>query len=248
MITTKKIGELETRIIENVKTTEDLSVLLRIGWGAETTSRMSFKPASELKTGDTLSVTIEKLIEIKEEPKPVEAAPVIVTGEQMTTGEAQASLCAAGETPAAGTEAVAVILPETAAIAEPGAATACLSEPASLVEASVPASCITEPAAGDTVSEGTKEEEAKTETIAEIKTEEPPVDKIGEAKAMVATAISETDAPRLLLRVIYRKKSDEVTFSLSEAVQRHDQIQVTVIRTIKAPEPELQEGVAATQV
>ncbi|HAS28531.1 MAG TPA: hypothetical protein DCR59_05190, partial [Dehalococcoidia bacterium] len=53
----------------DVKTTEDIKVLLRWGWGAETTNKMSFKPSEELKVGDGIKVTIEKVVVV---PDPVE--------------------------------------------------------------------------------------------------------------------------------------------------------------------------------
>ena len=73
MIETVKLGEIQTKVIDGVKTTDELKVLLRIGWGAETTSKLAFKPAEDLKVGDGLRVTIEKIYEVKE-PEPEEVA------------------------------------------------------------------------------------------------------------------------------------------------------------------------------
>jgi len=63
MKTTVKLGEIQTKIIDDVKKTDELKVLLRIGWGAETTSNLSFKPTEDLKIGDEIKVTIEKVYE-----------------------------------------------------------------------------------------------------------------------------------------------------------------------------------------
>ena len=78
MKTTVKLGEIQTKIIDDVKKTDELKVLLRIGWGAETTSNLSFKPTEELKIGDEIKVTIEKVYEETEteEEKGVTAAEV----------------------------------------------------------------------------------------------------------------------------------------------------------------------------
>ena len=64
-----KLGEVQLEMTGDVKTTEDLKVLLRWGWGAETTNKMSFKPSEELKVGDGIKVTIEKVVVV---PDPVE--------------------------------------------------------------------------------------------------------------------------------------------------------------------------------
>lgn len=64
-----KLGEVQFAMTGDVKTTDDLKVLLRWGWGAETTNKMAFKPSEELKIGDGLKVTIEKVVIV---PDPVE--------------------------------------------------------------------------------------------------------------------------------------------------------------------------------
>lgn len=56
-----KLGEVQLETTADVKKTEDLKVLLRIGWGAETTGKISFKPSEDLNKGDKVKVTIEKL-------------------------------------------------------------------------------------------------------------------------------------------------------------------------------------------
>ena len=69
MVKTVKIGEIQTEMIGDINTTDVMNVFLRIGWGAETTSRIAFKPAEDLKTGDGIRVIIEKEYE---EPEPEE--------------------------------------------------------------------------------------------------------------------------------------------------------------------------------
>lgn len=56
-----KLGEVQAEMTADVMKTEDLKVLLRIGWGAETTGKISFKPSEDLKKGDKVKVTIEKI-------------------------------------------------------------------------------------------------------------------------------------------------------------------------------------------
>jgi len=61
MAVSVKLGEVQSEITADVKKTEDLKVLLRIGWGAETTGKISFKPSEDLKRGDKVKITVEKL-------------------------------------------------------------------------------------------------------------------------------------------------------------------------------------------
>jgi len=68
-----KLGEVQFEMTGDVKTTEDLKVLLRWGWGAETTNKMAIKPSEDLKIGDGIKVTIEKVVIV---PDPVEETPV----------------------------------------------------------------------------------------------------------------------------------------------------------------------------
>ena len=77
MIKTVKIGEIQTEMIGDISTVDVMNVLLRVGWGAETTSRIAFKPAEDLNTGDGIRITIEK---VYEEPEPEE-------GKETATGE-----------------------------------------------------------------------------------------------------------------------------------------------------------------
>ena len=82
-----KLGEVQLEMTGDVKTTEDLKVLLRWGWGAETTNKMSFKPSEELKVGDGIKVTIEKVVVI---PDPVEEKVEETPGEAVEEQEAVA--------------------------------------------------------------------------------------------------------------------------------------------------------------
>jgi len=56
-----KLGEVQCEMTADVEKTEDLKVLLRIGWGAETTGKISFNPSESLKKGDKVKVTVEKI-------------------------------------------------------------------------------------------------------------------------------------------------------------------------------------------
>jgi len=56
-----RVGEIQTEMTSDVKSTEELKVLLRINWGAETTGKIAFKPPMDLKKGDKVKITIEKI-------------------------------------------------------------------------------------------------------------------------------------------------------------------------------------------
>jgi len=56
-----KLGGVQAEMTADVMKTEDLKVLLRIGWGAETTGKISFNPSEDLKKGDKVKVTVEKI-------------------------------------------------------------------------------------------------------------------------------------------------------------------------------------------
>lgn len=64
-----KLGEVQMEMTSDVKMSEELKVLLRWGWGAETTGKLAFKPSEDLKVGDGIKVTIEKVVVT---PDPVE--------------------------------------------------------------------------------------------------------------------------------------------------------------------------------
>ena len=55
-----KIGEVQAKLMADVKKTEDLGVNLRVSW-ADKLEGAKFKPAQDLKKGDTLKITIEKV-------------------------------------------------------------------------------------------------------------------------------------------------------------------------------------------
>ena len=78
-----KIGEVEVEMIEDISTSDTLNVLLRVGWGASTTSQIVIKPEADLKAGDGVKVIIEK---IYEEPES-EPEPVPETTEEAAVGE-----------------------------------------------------------------------------------------------------------------------------------------------------------------
>lgn len=88
MIKTEKLGEVKTEMIGDVSTTDVMNVFLRIGWGAQTTSRMDFNPAEDLKAGDGVIVIIEKVYEEPEpETEPAEEAPADETAEALKAEE-----------------------------------------------------------------------------------------------------------------------------------------------------------------
>lgn len=86
---TVKIGEIETEMTGDISTSDILNVFLRIGWGAETTTKMEFNPAEDLNTGDGIRVIIEKVYQ-EPEPEP-EVAAAEVTGEAKAECEAPAA-------------------------------------------------------------------------------------------------------------------------------------------------------------
>ena len=84
-----KLGEVQFEMTGDVKTTEDLKVLLRWGWGAETTNKMAIKPFEELKIGDGIKVTIEKVVIV---PDPVEEK-VEETAAEVEAGQEPVAEC-----------------------------------------------------------------------------------------------------------------------------------------------------------
>jgi hypothetical protein len=74
MIKTLKLGEIQTKVIDGVKSTDELKVLLRYGYGAEITGKLSFNPSEDLKIGDEVKLIIEKVYEEKEMEAEKEAA------------------------------------------------------------------------------------------------------------------------------------------------------------------------------
>ena len=55
-----KIGEVKAKLSADVKKTEDLGVHLRVSY-SDKLEGAKFKPSQDLKKGDTLRITIEKV-------------------------------------------------------------------------------------------------------------------------------------------------------------------------------------------
>ena len=55
-----KIGEVQAKLSADVKKTDDLGVHLRISY-SDKLEGAKFKPAQDLKKGDTLKITVEKV-------------------------------------------------------------------------------------------------------------------------------------------------------------------------------------------
>ena len=55
-----KIGEVTAEVISDVKKTEDVKVHLKVFYG-DRVKEMSFKPFEELKKGDKVKITVEKV-------------------------------------------------------------------------------------------------------------------------------------------------------------------------------------------
>jgi hypothetical protein len=109
----EKLGEVQMEMTSDVKTSEELKVLLRWGWGAETTGKLVFKPSEELKVGDGIKVTVEKVVIVPDpvEEKTEETATETEAAEE-TAVEAECACCDATEPVA--TETAAKIPAETA--------------------------------------------------------------------------------------------------------------------------------------
>jgi hypothetical protein len=90
----EKLAEVELKMLGEVKTTEELKILLRWGWGAETTNKMAIKPSEELKAGDGIKVTIEKITIV---PDPIEEPVAETTAEVESEAEAVADPVSAVE-------------------------------------------------------------------------------------------------------------------------------------------------------
>ena len=57
-----KIGEAQVRMLANISREGEPRVLLRANWkNANKTNEVAFKPAEDLKTGDEIKVTVEKI-------------------------------------------------------------------------------------------------------------------------------------------------------------------------------------------
>jgi len=55
-----KIGEVQAKLSADVKKTDDLGVHLKVSW-SDKLETIKFKPSQDLKKGDTLKITIEKV-------------------------------------------------------------------------------------------------------------------------------------------------------------------------------------------
>jgi uncharacterized Zn finger protein len=55
-----KIGEVQSEMTADVKKTEDLKVVLRVAW-SERMKETTFKPAEDLKKGDKIKISLEKV-------------------------------------------------------------------------------------------------------------------------------------------------------------------------------------------
>ena len=55
-----KIGEVQAKLAADVKKTDDLGVHLRVSF-SDKLQTARFKPAQDLKKGDALKITIEKV-------------------------------------------------------------------------------------------------------------------------------------------------------------------------------------------
>ncbi|MFA5628789.1 MAG: hypothetical protein WC958_00785 [Dehalococcoidales bacterium] len=118
-----KIGEVQLEVTGEVKTSEELKVMLLWGWGAETTGKLSFNPSEDLKVGDGLKVTIEKVVII---PDPIEEEPEEVVAE---AGECQEAVAAGeGAEPSPETEGVVGVIADTEPIPECECSCTCTAE------------------------------------------------------------------------------------------------------------------------
>ena len=55
-----KIGEVTAEVTSDVKKTEDLKVQLRVSF-SDKVKEVSFKPLEDLKKGDKVKITVEKV-------------------------------------------------------------------------------------------------------------------------------------------------------------------------------------------
>ncbi len=60
MATAVKVGEIQSEMTADVKRTDNLKVLLRVDW-SDKMKEMTFKPAEDLKKGDKVRISIEKI-------------------------------------------------------------------------------------------------------------------------------------------------------------------------------------------
>ena len=55
-----KIGEVQSEMTADVKKTEDLKVQLKVSW-SDKVKEITFKPSEDLKKGDKVKITVEKI-------------------------------------------------------------------------------------------------------------------------------------------------------------------------------------------
>jgi len=55
-----KLGEVQSEMTADVKKTEELKVLLKVSW-SDKMKEIAFKPSEDLKKGDKVKITIEKV-------------------------------------------------------------------------------------------------------------------------------------------------------------------------------------------
>jgi hypothetical protein len=55
-----KLGEVQSEMTADVKKTEDLKVQLKVTW-SDKMKDITFKPSEDLKKGDKVKITIEKV-------------------------------------------------------------------------------------------------------------------------------------------------------------------------------------------
>jgi len=55
-----KLGEVQSEMTADVKKTEELKVALKVSW-MDKMKEIAFKPSEDLKKGDKVKITIEKV-------------------------------------------------------------------------------------------------------------------------------------------------------------------------------------------
>ena len=60
MATAVKLGEVQSEMTADVKKTDNLQVLLRVDW-SDKMKEITFKPSEDLKKGDKVKISIEKM-------------------------------------------------------------------------------------------------------------------------------------------------------------------------------------------
>jgi hypothetical protein len=60
MAVSVKLGEVQSEMTADVKKTDTLKALLRVDW-TDKMKEVTFKPSEDLKKGDKVKITVEKL-------------------------------------------------------------------------------------------------------------------------------------------------------------------------------------------